>query len=167
MSVPRALTPADADVYAEFRREMLLDSPWAYVSSPGDDPAANPSSMRESLARPCNAILVVEEGGRLSASAGVMRDVRLKRSHLAHIWGVYVTPGARGQGLGRAVVAAAIGMARGWPGIESVRLSVSGNAPAARKLYESLGFVVWGTEPAGLRENGRTHTEYHMHLPLG
>ena len=45
-------------------------------------------------------------------------------------------------------------------------LSVSEKAPAARQLYESAGFVVWGLEPDCIRYQGESTREYHLALEL-
>jgi ribosomal protein S18 acetylase RimI-like enzyme len=56
--------------------------------------------------------------------------------------------------------------ARTWQGVESVALSVSANGTAAKALYESLGFVTWGTEPDSLRIDGSAVALHHMVLTL-
>jgi len=53
---------------------------------------------------------------------------------------LYVVPGRRGQGLGRALMEAAIEEARGR-GADHMDLGTSEDDVAARALYESLGFV--------------------------
>ncbi|MBX3378871.1 MAG: GNAT family N-acetyltransferase, partial [Phycisphaeraceae bacterium] len=80
------------------------------------------------------------------------------------IWGVYVTPGARGRGLGKAVVARAIEEAKTWEGLARLHLAVSENAPVAKKMYESLGFVQWGYEPDAIRIDGRSFGEHHLEM---
>ncbi|MGZ4173180.1 MAG: GNAT family N-acetyltransferase [Solirubrobacteraceae bacterium] len=52
---------------------------------------------------------------------------------------LYVVPGRRGQGLGRALMEAAIALARGQ-GADHMDLGTSEDDVAARALYESLGF---------------------------
>ena len=65
-----------------------------------------------------------------------------------------------------ALLRGAIDVARSRPGVRSVRLTVTdGNAPAIR-LYESQGFVAWGTEPDAMRWDGQSVTEWHMDLRL-
>lgn len=145
---------------------MLVDSPWAYGASPEDDRARDAGHLRSVLEDPDSAILVVESAGVMVAAAGVVREARLKRRHIATMWGVYVAPCERGKGLGRVVVAAAIQTARGMDGVRWVHLSVSQNAPVARKLYESMGFRAWGTEPDALRVGGSSWAEAHMALEL-
>jgi ribosomal protein S18 acetylase RimI-like enzyme len=53
---------------------------------------------------------------------------------------LYVVPERRGQGLGRALMEAAIGVARA-EGADHMDLGTSEDDVAARALYESLGFI--------------------------
>jgi ribosomal protein S18 acetylase RimI-like enzyme len=67
----------------------------------------------------------------------------------ASVWGVWVDPGARGRGLGRALVQHVVDWAAGTPARE-LRLCVTDGAPsrAAAALYRELGFRETGeTEP--------------------
>jgi len=166
MSLARAIQPEDADQFAELRREALLNAPWAFYSSPGHDHGSDPAQVRAQLSLPDTAIFGVQGDGRLVACAGVHRERTPKRAHIATIWGVYVTPHARGRGLGRVVVSAAVESARAWHGISTVMLTVSESAPEARSLYESLGFAAWGFEPDALRVDGRSYGETHMRMPV-
>jgi RimJ/RimL family protein N-acetyltransferase len=171
---PRLLRTTDADLhaYTALRREMLTDSPWAFLSSPTDD-RLSAEFLRTELATPCNSLIVIDDPDatserRLLASAGVIREKREKRSHLASIYGVYVTPRARGSGLGRGVVARAVEEARSWtPRVAAVELAVSAKSGAARMLYESLGFTAWGIEPVATKVGGDMFDEIHMSLRCG
>ncbi len=160
----RPLTPLDAEAYFAMRREMLLDSPWAFGSSPEDDRAQSPADVVEVLRGPEHAIVGGFTGDALVASAGVYRERKLKARHLATIWGVYTRPNARGQGLGERVVRGAIDIARSWAGVRAVQLSVSERGGAARRLYERLGFVAWGLEPGCTCVDGAYIGEVHMQL---
>lgn len=163
----RPLTPEDAPAYAALRREMLADSPWAFFSSPEDDRGVRPEIMRESLAQRGFVVIGAwDDRGHLIGVAGLLRESKAKRAHVAGIWGVYVTPSCRGRGVARDLLTAAIAAARAWPGVAALTLSVSERSPAARRVYESLGFVAWGTEPDALRINGAPHAETHMRLVL-
>lgn len=145
---------------------MLLDSPFAFGSSPGHDRGSDVDGMRAALGKSGFAVIGAWEDARLVAAAGLQRDEQPKRAHVATIWGVYVTPSARGRGAGRAVVSGAVDLARTWPGVERMYLSVSEASIAARGLYESLGFVAWGVEPDCLRWEGSSYAESHMGLAL-
>jgi ribosomal protein S18 acetylase RimI-like enzyme len=176
------LQPADAARYARLRLRMLEDSPWAFASSPEDDMARDLGLLAAKLGEAQNSIVAVEgdsarnaSGGNAStaagaaelvAAAGVVRMKPRKSSHRASIWGVFVLPEHRGRGLGRKVVETAIGLARSWPGVVYVDISVSMNSPAARELYERLGFEAWGREPEALEHGGRRFDEVHLSLRL-
>ena len=165
-SAPRLLESSEYPAYCALRREMLGDMPWSFGASPEDDAASDPVKLAERLSAPRNVIVAVfdEATGTPVSVAGLVGSERTKTRHGAGIWGVYTTPAARGQGAGRAVMNATIEMARSWEGIRKVWLSVSDDAPPARALYESLGFVVWGTEPISLVVDGVDHAEIHMAL---
>ncbi len=168
MPTVRLLTPADLDSLVALRAEALLDSPWAFTGSP-DEPR-DAEIVRTSINPPHNAVVGAfddESGaaGALLASAGIVHDQRAKRAHVALIWGVYVTPRARGRGTGRAVVSRAVEVARAMKGVTTIQLACSENSTAAAALYRSLGFVHWGTEPDAIRVGGKSYNELHMSLP--
>ena len=181
MGLIRLLTPRDAGAYIALRREMLDEAPWAFASSPGSDRMGDPADVASRLREQHFAIAgafapaapVAGQGAgsggsseALVACAGIYRDMRPKLAHRAHIWGVYVSPGHRGRALGRGVMLEAIGVARGWDGVDTVCLSVSARTPRAMGLYESLGYVCWGVEPDVVRIDGESAGEHHMRLAL-
>ena len=71
---------------------------------------------------------------------------------------LYVVPGRRGQGLGRAILEAALEVARREGAIE-MHLGTSEDDVAARALYESLGFSNRDGE-----ENGPVNYFYEREL---
>jgi ribosomal protein S18 acetylase RimI-like enzyme len=82
------------------------------------------------------------------------------------VWGLYVTPAHRGQGLGRSLMEAALGFARSLDGVDYVALGVGDWNRKALELYQDLGFVAWGTEVDALRVGDATVAEHHMVLRL-
>lgn len=166
MLAPQHLKPVHAELYVAIRREMLIDSPWSFGAHATQDKGSDVVHIRKALGLAHYAICGIIESDRAIAVTGVRREEAVKRRHIASVWGVYVTPEFRGRGLGKAVVAHAIATARTWPELETLHLSVSENAPNAQKLYESLGFKVWGNEPNALHVDGVSYAELHMHLPL-
>lgn len=170
---PIRLTPDDAERYARLRRRMLNLAPWAFDASPDDEEALDPARIVAMLADGSSATFAIEapgppsvDGPELAAAAGITRAKAAKFAHRERLWGVFVDPAHRGQGLGRAVTAAAIEAARGWAGVEFIDLGVSENAPEALALYESLGFRAWGREPQATEHDGRRYDEIHMTLRL-
>ena len=74
-----------------------------------------------------------------------------KERHKAQVWGVYVTESARGQGVGKALLEALTKRAKTYPDLEQLSLGVATEQRAARRLYASFGFEVWGLERRALK----------------
>jgi RimJ/RimL family protein N-acetyltransferase len=161
----RKLTPADAPAYVDLRATMLATDPLSFIAGPEDDLALRVEVTRERLAD-AEAAVFGAFAPELVGAVGVSRRTPRKVAHKAGVWGMFVRPAFRGTGIGRLLMQAAIAHARAMPGIVQVMLSVSETSPAARHLYESLGFRLWGTEPRSLRHDGRTADEHHLALRL-
>jgi GNAT superfamily N-acetyltransferase len=164
----RRLGPEDAAALVSLRREALDTDPLAFGAAPGDDrlsldsaPALLAPSRQDQM------VFGLFLGGDLAGMVGVRREPQMKRRHVAIVWGLYVTPPARGKGRSRALLQAALQQARRWPAVDQVELAVSDTAVAARRLYESLGFRAWGREPRALHWQGRFVDDHHLVLDLG
>ena len=162
----RKLRAEDAEAYVELRRQALQDAPGAFAASAEDDLVATAEAVREQLRRAPESVLIGAFQERLVGMVGLYRDRHVKSAHKAHLWGMYVAPAVRGQGIGSLLLAAALDHARALPGVSWVHLSVSSAAPAAQRLYERAGFRVWGSEPDALRHGGETLVDHHMALRL-
>ena len=162
----RELTAADAAAYVELRRRALADVPLAFAASPEDDFVGSVETVREQLGRAPEWMIFGAFAPELVGVAGLFRDPRIKASHKAHIWGVYVEPAHRGAGLGGQLIAAAVQHARSLPGVRWVQLSVNDTPPDARRVYERAGFRVWGTEPEAFCHGGKCADEHFMALRL-
>jgi ribosomal protein S18 acetylase RimI-like enzyme len=165
-SMIRQLRDGDVEAFVELRREALLDSPLAFVASPSDDLFSSPGTVREQLWRAPEAVILGAFRPRLVGAVGLYRDRLLKSSHKAHLWGMYVTPNHRRQGVASELLDAVLRHAAALPGVSWVHLKVSAATPSAQRLYERAGFRVWGTEPAGARYDDQTVVDYHMALCL-
>ncbi len=89
-----------------------------------------------------------------------------KTRHSALVIGMYVRPPHRGSGAAGALIQAAIAAAAARPEVQGLRLTVTeGNEPAIR-LYTSVGFVAWGTEPHAIRTQAGYRGKVHMSLLL-
>ncbi|KOV70995.1 GNAT family N-acetyltransferase [Streptomyces sp. MMG1121] len=92
--------------------------------------------------------LVAEAGGRLVGYIRIGRPTSLaSNAHVLQIQGLAVADEARGLGLGRTLVRAAVDEARGR-GARRLSLRVLGHNAPARALYASEGFAVEGVQPA-------------------
>ena len=170
-AVVRALTLADAEVFAALRAQAIAEEPLSFMSGPDDDRAASIDFVRRTLDDPTQAVFgalveCAEQRPALVGIVGILREPRRKRAHHASLWGLYVAPSHRGRSVGRALMNAALAWARSIDGIEYVDLAVSDwNRPALR-LYEDLGFIVWGTEADALRAGDSVVADHHMTLRL-
>src|SRR5205809_7736007 len=116
MDVPATLSikrlrPADAPAYRALMLEAYEMHPDAFTSSVAER-AALPLSWWESrVASGGEAAEVVFggfDGARLAGVAGLSFETRGKARHKATLFGMYVPPRGRGQGLGRGLVDAAL-----------------------------------------------------------
>lgn len=148
----RLLTEADAAVFSALRLEGLEGCPQAF-------------SMSAEVWRTLPLEAVAErirphpEGsfafgafwrGSLCGTAG-LRRLDGKERHKAQVWGVYVAESVRSQGIGRALLEALVARAKTYPGLEQLSLGVATEQAAARRLYASLGFEVYGLERRALK----------------
>ncbi|WP_369869724.1 N-acetyltransferase family protein [Achromobacter sp. AONIH1] len=163
----RRLTPTDAAPLRQLRLDALRETPEAFGSSYEEEHTLTLDDIRAWVATDIeNAMFGVFIDGALAGMTGVGRQHRLKMRHKAQIWSVYVAPAARGRGLARRLMLAAIDHAGGMRGVRQLQLSVTAGNLAARALYESLGFAEYGVEPEGLCVNGVMHDERLMTLRL-
>lgn len=134
----RPLAEEDLEAYVALRRRSLAESPRSFSASPDRDVASNLEHLRAQLAHAPDWLLFgAFRDGTLAGAAGAIR-----REHRLALWGMYVAPEARREGLGRALLDACIAHARTLPGVTRVELSVSDAAVAARQLYDRAGFLV-------------------------
>lgn len=161
------LNEDDAGELFRLRRGALLDSPLAFVASPEDDLASSEEAVRELLKPQRESVVFGAYTQGLVGMLGLSRASQRKAAHKIGLWGMFVLPAFRRQGVGKRLLDAAICYARSLDGAASVHLSVSESADAARHLYERAGFETWGVEPDAVRFEARSASERHMRLSLG
>ena len=162
--ITRRLNSADASALVALRCEALAAEPLAFEASLDDGGTPTIDSVTGMLNdHDRQAIFGTFNGIELVGMLGLYRASRIKTRHKAMIWGMYVKPGERNRGAGHALLLAAIEHARSW-NVDQVQLSVTDAAPAARHLYESHGFTIWGYERRALCWNERFLDEYHLSL---
>ena len=167
----RRLVRDDASAYRALRLRGLAEHPDAFTSD-AEEESAKPLAWTERRIAPKpdaphDVVLgAFADGGALVGVVGLDVDPRRKVRHVGHVFGMYVPLEARGAGVGQALLAALIACARGVPGLDRLKLTVTDGNAAARTLYERAGFVAWGTERDAIRVDGVPCAKVHMTMRI-
>lgn len=161
------LTVEDAESYRTLRLRALREEPDAFGSS-WEEESQRPLEATIARLQGSNAVAFggFDDDSNLVGMAWLVREIGIKEQHKANIFGMYVASEARGRGLGRMLLDAAIARARETPGIELLLLAVVTTNTAARNLYLAAGFEPYGREPQALKVGDRYLDEELMILFL-
>jgi ribosomal protein S18 acetylase RimI-like enzyme len=159
----RCLTSADAAAFQELRLQGLQESPTAFSSS-FEEECDRPLDVVAAKIAPeaGRAVFGAFDGDDLVGLIGVGIDGGRKLAHKRRIWGMYVAPSHRGRGIAKRLMMQALEFAAAIRGVRQVTLGVNAGNTAARRLYESAGFEVYGLEPAAILIDGEPHDEMWM-----
>jgi ribosomal protein S18 acetylase RimI-like enzyme len=165
----RVLTSADVEAFRVLRLEAINDSPAAFLQTEESFKATLLADLGSWIEPTENkaTIGVFDDAGKLLGMAGFRRDSGPKIDHKAMVWGVFLTPSARGLGIGKKLMQALIEEASRRPDIVLLYLAVAESQISAKALYESVGFKTYGREPKAVRVGDRFFDEDHMSLDLG
>lgn len=163
------LTPLHAQAYRILMLEAYARHPDAFTSSV-EERAALPLAWWQARLAPgpdaVEAVWASTSGTAIQGVAGLSFEQREKVRHKATLFGMYVRPEQRGQGLGRQLVDAVLTQARAHPDIALVQLTVSEGNAGALVLYRGAGFEVWGCEPLAVRVGEAFVRKLHMACSL-
>ena len=162
MSV-RALAPADAAAFQSLRLQGLRECPTAFASSFEEEcDIALPVVAERLQHRHDRAVFGAFQGDELVGLVGLKRQEPRKLSHKAYVWGMYVAPAVRKQGVGRRLMARALSVALSELQVRQVNLCANADNQAAIALYERMGFKAFGREPSFMLVDGVPQDEIQM-----
>jgi ribosomal protein S18 acetylase RimI-like enzyme len=167
----RALAAADLAAYKRLRDTTLTTEPEAFTSDAAEESLKSAQSYLPRLG------LDRHEGGHFTLGAftrgehlvGAVtceREPRIKGRHIAHLVGMMVLAEARGQGVGRRLLAECTAQARRAPGLEMLTLSVTASNRIAVELYLRAGFTRYGKLVHAIKIDGQYHDKDLMVLTL-
>ena len=163
----RIVTADDAEEFRALRLRALREEPEAFGSS-WEEESARP--LEQTVVRlqgdGMTAFGGFDDAGRLAGMVRLHRQDGVKSEHKADIISMYVAPEARGRGMGKMLLDAAIAHARATPGIEQLLLAVNVANTPARNLYLAMGFEPFGREPRALKIGDHYFDEDYMALFL-
>jgi RimJ/RimL family protein N-acetyltransferase len=154
----RRLGPADAEAFRSIRLEGLRNDPEAFGSTFEKESSEPGEYFVDRLTR--SAVFGGFTRDRLVGVAGFYFFGDTKSRHKGVLWGMYVTPEARGSGLAAALVEVLLKHAA--EEVEQVQLTVVAGNPRARRFYQRMGFVEYGLEEKSLKHNGAYFDEVLM-----
>lgn len=164
------LTPKDYEHFYSLRLASLEECPEEFAT----DAEAWKNAARETI----NKLLVSSEekqdapifgawnNGELVGLVGLNHDLRPSVMHKSTLWGLYVTPGQRKQGLGSALLTEVIKTAQEISDLRLIRAVVTITSKDALSLLEKHGFKVFGQEPEAKRLNEEYYDQVYLWLPL-
>lgn len=162
------LTALDAPEYRELMLEAYEQAADAFTTTAEERSCESLSWWQRRIASPdgLSECYGAVAGKSLVGTVALEYSAKPKIRHSALLIGMYLRPANRGSGVARLLVKAAIEAAVARPGVQVIRLTVTeGNEPAIR-LYKSVGFVAWGTEPQAIRTPTGFKGKVHMSLLL-
>lgn len=162
----RRLTKEDLASFFELRLESLQNSPTSFLGSFEEEKGSSFSFYEAQLTNGGvdSIIFGAFVNTELVGLIGIYRENRIKIKHKSYLWGMYVKPEYRNNGIAKALLFNAINHAQNKMKCTAIHISVEVANIAAKKLYESFGFKEWGKEPKAIYWDEKYFDEYHMML---
>lgn len=164
----RQLEPNDSSSYYRIRLEGLQLHPEAYGT--GADSWANATDEQvKGLLEKSNQddfVLGYFKNGELIGVIGLKREKKHSVGHKGTVWGLFVLPSFRNQGVGKSLLRDLITRASQNPELYYIRAVVTVSALNAELVFKSCGFTSYGIEQRGIKEGTHFFDQSFMALNL-
>ncbi|WP_260564443.1 GNAT family N-acetyltransferase [Bacillus pumilus] len=156
----RLLIPDDAEEYAALRLEALRLHPKDFAMSYEEEQIG---TIEKYAARFASVQFTWTFGafdqGKLVGMVTLIQENLQKLKHRANVAAMYVTAGARGKGVGKALIMEVLSFAGKRHDIEQMYLSVVTTNHSAKRLYRSIGFESYALEEKALKWPDHTYVD--------
>lgn len=154
------LPPERWNEYKTLRLRALQDDPQAFGSSYAKEVEDSDEIWQE---KTNDNLFFASDGNNLVGMMGIWQSSEDKKNKTANVFGVYVVPEFRGQGISKMLMQALLDQLKTNPDITKLKLTVNRDQLTAVKLYEGFGFEIKSLEKTMLGD-GNYYDEYLMEL---
>ena len=132
----RRLDPADAPAFQQFRQYCIAQAPQSLDIT--KDEEANPHAYYQNILR-TNTVYAAMAQGQMIATSAAECPPDVNHQHSAYIWGLFVRPEYRQQGLARSLLATTL--ADLPERVEIIRTDIMLPNDGMEKLVQAFGFA--------------------------
>ena len=161
-----AVGPKSIDAYRVLRLRGLREHPESFGETPENFEAKSTQQIVERIEAQKRLggfiLAAISIAGELIGTVGLAINEAEKSLHRGILWGMYVVPEARNQGVARALIDELWVRAEQISELEQIHLAVVTANQSAYRLYQSMGFATYGTDPKVLKIRGQAFDEYLM-----
>jgi RimJ/RimL family protein N-acetyltransferase len=162
----RPLATGDATAFRQIRLQAISDSPSAVWPTYEEEAKRTVEEIEARIQRKDTQVVFgAFIDSKLVGIAGLRREPLEQVKHKAVLWGVFISPDRRREGLARKLFSSVLSFACD-EGVRQIQLCVNAENDRARNLYRSLGFKPFGLEPRAMRVDDKYFDEEHMVLRL-
>jgi len=158
--------PEFIDAYRALRLRGLREHPESFGETPENFEAKSNDEILECVAVQMKhggfILAAASKTGNLIGTVALAVNEGEKSRHRGVLWGMYVVPEARNQGVARALIDELLARVCQCGRLEQIHLSVVTTNQAAYRLYSDTGFATYGTGPKVLKVGSHTFDEYLM-----